>query len=212
MLTVLKRLRFLIALLAAIVAGVMGASAVMGATEPPAPVGPADLVPDGSGATIAATAADPDAGAARGATAAAPRWAVRVYRSESGLTCPDVNRVVGGDWGRVDGDGSFHPLALDASGECVALTAEHPYELVVRHLPANDERGARAIVFGVATASVTAITLTIDGAARDVPVDDGAFVAALAEEDASATTVQFALTGGAQETHALRSDPAIGQP
>jgi hypothetical protein len=119
----LRRLKFLVALVAAIVLGVGGASAVMATTDPATPAGPADLVPDDSGAVIAATAADPEAG--RG-DAAVPRWAVRVYRSESGLTCPDVNRTVGGDWGRVDGDGSFHPLALEASGECVPLSADHP--------------------------------------------------------------------------------------
>jgi hypothetical protein len=204
-----RRLKFLMALVAAIVIGVSGASAVMGATEPAQPTGPADLVPDGTGATIAATAADPD-GAARGATV--PRWAVRVYRSESGLTCPDVNRTVGGDWGRVDGDGSFHPLALEASGECVALSADHPYELVVRHLPANDDRGARAVVYGVAAAGVASITMTTDGAARDVPIEHGAFVAAIDEDEAGATSVAFTLTGGALETHALRSDPALGGP
>lgn len=207
----IRRLRFLVALVAATVIGVAGASAVMGATQPVEPSGPADLVPDGTGSTIATTAADPDAAAARGG-ATVPRWAVRVYRSESGLTCPDVNRTVGGDWGRVDGDGSFHPLALDASGECVALSAEHPYELVVRHLPANDERGARAVAFGVAASGVTSITLTTDGTAQDVPIDNGAFVAAIAEDDADATTVAFTLTGGAVETHALRSDPTLAQP
>jgi hypothetical protein len=201
-------MRFLMALVAAVVLGIGGASAVMGATEPTATAGPADLEPDGTGAAIAATGADPDAGSAKGATPA--RWAVRVYRSQSGLTCPEVNRTVGGDFGRVDGDGSFHPLPLDAAGECVALSASQPYELAVRHLPANDERGARAIVFGVATAAVTGITLTVDGTAQSLPVVGGAFVAALDEADAASTTVAFALADGTRQTHALHADPAIG--
>jgi hypothetical protein len=204
----LRRMKFLVAFVAAILLGVAFASAVMGTTTPDTPPGPAALEPDGSGATIAATASDPDAGQARSASPA--RWAVRVYRSETGATCPDVNRTVGGDFGRVDGDGSFHPLALDAAGSCVDLTAAHPYELVVRHLPANDERGARAIVFGVATSGVASITLTVDGAARDVAIDHGAFVAPLDEADIAATAATFTLADGTQETHALRADPAIG--
>lgn len=200
-----RRLRFLMALVAAVVIGVGGASAVMATVEPPPAEGPADLVPDGTGAVIATTGADPDA--ARGGTT--PLWAVRVYRSQTGLTCPDVNRVVDGAFGRVDGDGTFVPLPLDASGACAELTAAHPYSLLVRHFPANDERGARAVVFGSASADVSAITMTTDGTAQDVPVEGGAFVAALDEDDADMTTVAFTLPGGTQETHALQSDPSI---
>jgi hypothetical protein len=82
----------------------------------------------------------------------------------------------------------------------------------VRHLPADDERGARAVIYGVATTAVESITLTTDGTARDVPVDNGAFVAAIGEDDAGATSVAFTLTGGVQEAHALRSDPALERP
>lgn len=205
----LRRAKLLVALAAAVVLGVAGASTVMGAIEPAAPQGPAALEPDGSGAAIAVTASDPVA--SRGGTAT-PRWAVRVYRSQTGLTCPDANRTVGGDFGRVDGDGSFHPLALDASGECVALTAAQPYELVVRHFPADDERGARAVVFGVASDGVTSIAMTVDGTARAVPVDGGAYVAAIADDDAAGTSVTFTLADGRTETHALRSDPAVTGP
>jgi hypothetical protein len=200
----LRRMKFLMALVVAIVAGVAGASVVMGSTDPSVPPGPAALQPDGTGAVLAATASDPDGGAARGATPA--RWAVRVYRSETGATCPDVNRTVGGDFGRVDGDGSFHPLALDSAGACVDLTAQNPYELVLRHMPATGERGARAIVFGVATAGVASITLTVDGAVQDVPVANGAFVAPLTEDEVGEAAVTVTLADGTQETHALHAD------
>jgi hypothetical protein len=203
---VLRRLTFLVALLVAVVAGVAGASAVLGSTGTDTPPGPATLEPDGSGAAIAVTASDPVA--SRDGTAA-PRWAVRVYRSQTGLTCPDANRTVGGDYGRVDGDGSFHPLALDASGDCAQLTAAAPYELVVRHFGADGQRGARAVVFGVVTGAVTSIALDDDGATRDVPIAGGAYVAAIADEDADATRVTFTLAGGTVQTHALRSDPAV---
>jgi hypothetical protein len=185
----LRRMKFLMALVVAIVAGVAGASVVMGSTDPSVPPGPAALQPDGT---------------ARGATPA--RWAVRVYRSETGATCPDVNRTVGGEFGRVDGDGSFHPLALDSAGACVDLTAQNPYELVLRHMPATGERGARAIVFGVATAGVTSIALTVDGAVQDVPVANGAFVAPLTEDEVGEASVTVTLADGTQETHALHAD------
>jgi hypothetical protein len=205
----LRRVRFLAALAAAVVLGVAGASTVMGAVAPAPSPGPADLEPDGSGATVAATASDPVA--SRGG-AQAPRWAVRVYRSESGLTCPDANRTVGGAFGRVDGDGAFHALPLEASGECVALTAANPYELVVRHYPADDQRGARAVAFGVVTGAVSSIAMSADGTVSDVPIDGGAYVAAMADEDAATTTMTFTLTDGSRETHALRSDPAVSGP
>src|SRR6201999_1657172 len=104
------------------------------------------------------TAPDPDADAApapdgaRGSRPAAATatadsdWAVRVYRSEAGYTCPEAGREVDGDFGRVDGDGSFHPLALAASGQCVDLSKDQ-YSLDVDHYPADDQRGARAVVY-----------------------------------------------------------------
>jgi hypothetical protein len=206
----LRRVKFFVALLVAVVAGVAGASAVMGSTDPdPAGADAAALEPDGTGAAIVATAADPDA--ARGGTPA-PRWAVRVYRSQNGAACPDANRTVGGDFGRVDGDGSFHPLALGATGECAELSADHPYELVVRHFPADDRRAARAVVFGVVSTAVSAITLTVDGTAQSVPIANGAYLAAIADEDAATTSVTFALANGTRQVQALRSDPVVTEP
>jgi hypothetical protein len=204
----LRRAKFLVALLAAIVAGVAGASAVMGSTDPAPGTDAAALQPDGTGAAIATTAPDPDV--PRGG-AAPPRWAVRVYRSRTGAACPDANRTVGGDFGRVDGDGSFHPLALGATGDCAELSADHPYELVVRHFPADDQRGARAVVFGVVSSAVSAVALTVDGAERDVPIANGAYLAALADEDAAATSVTFTLANGTQQVQALRSDARVVQ-
>jgi hypothetical protein len=135
---------------------------------------------------------------------------VRVYRSQSGSQCPDANRTVGGDYGRVDGDGTFHPLALDASGDCADLTAADPYEVVVRHFAADAERGARAIVFGVAGSGVSSISMTIDGTTRDVPVTNGAYIAALTDDEAGETSMTFTLADGTRQTRALRSDPMVG--
>lgn len=207
----LRRVKFLMALIAAVVVGVAGASAVLGSTTPDPGADAAALEPDGTGAAIVTTAADPDAGAARGA-ATPPRWAVRVYRSQSGASCPEANRTVGGDFGRVDGDGSFVPLPLGATGECADLSADHPYELVVRHFPANDERGARAIVFGVVSSAVSSITMTVDGTAQSVPIANGAYLGAIADEDAAATSVTFTLANGTQQVQALRSDPIVTEP
>jgi hypothetical protein len=190
----MRALRFALALVAAVAVGIAGASAVVGSTGPDAGIGPEELQPDGTGAVIAATTVDPAAGQARG-TGSTPVWAVRVYRSESGLTCPDANRSEDGDFGRVDGDGSFVPLPLVASGSCSDLSTT-PYSLVVRHFPANDDRGARAVVFGVATDGVRSITLSVDGDEQALDLSNGAYVAALPEDDLAATSVDIALDDG----------------
>jgi hypothetical protein len=198
----MRALRFTLALAIAVIAGVAGASAVIGSPSTDPGDTAAAFRPDGSGAAIAATAADPAAGQSRGG-AATPAWAVRVYRSETGLTCPEPGRTEDGDFGRIDGDGSFHPLALAGGGECTDLTAA-PYGLATAHFAADDQRGARAIVFGVVGPDVTGVTVTVGDDARALDIANGAFIAGLTEDDAADGRVTFTLSGGRTEVHALR--------
>ncbi|WCB92523.1 hypothetical protein DSM104299_01219 [Baekduia alba] len=203
----MRALRFTIALVLAIVVGIAGASAVIGSPGPTSEMGPEAVQPDGTGAAIAATAADPAAAHARSA-AVAPSWAVRVYRSQAGYTCPDAGRSLDGDFGRVDGDGSFHPLALGASGNCIDLT-EDQYSIDVSHYPANEERGARAVVFGVVTPAVRSVAVTVDGTRTDLEIADGAFVTALDDADAGSTQVDVTLADGTTKTQALRPSTLV---
>jgi hypothetical protein len=199
----MRPLRLTLALLAAVLAGVAGASAVLGSPAAGPQPAPARLQPDGSGAALPATAADP-------AGAPEPRWAVRVYRSEDGLSCPEAGRTVGGDFGRVDREGAFHPTRLEAAGSC-ADPAAAPYTVVVNHYAADGRRGARAVVFGLASARVQAITVTPPGG-RAVPaaVTHGGYVLALPEDQAGGAQVAFALDDGTTKTITLQ--PAATLP
>jgi hypothetical protein len=195
----MRALRFTLALIVAVLAGVAGASAVVGTTGQDTAGGDAAVQPDGSGAAIAATTADP-AGGGR-------RWAVRVYRSEAGLTCSEPGRTVDGDFGRVDGDGTFHPNSLQAAGSCADLGQE-PYSLLVAHFPADRDRGARDIVYGAVTAAVKSVTVaTPDGAKHAVPLTNGSYVLALAAADGAGADVAVTLSDGTTAHRTLEHRP-----
>jgi hypothetical protein len=199
----MRALRFTLALGLAVAAGIAGASAVIGNTNATVETGPEASTPDGSGAAIAATAPDPGAGRARSATIGATTpWAVRVYRSQAGYTCPEPGRAQGGDFGRVDDDGSFHPLAVAGGGSCVDLTKDQ-YSLSVAHFPADDERGARAVVFGAVAPGVRSVAVTTDGARTMLDIANGAYVTALEDADAGGSQVAITLADGTTKTVTL---------
>jgi hypothetical protein len=190
-----RRLAFLIALVAAIAAGVATASAITAQMSPDAAVGPVDVRPDGSGARVPVTAADPDG---------RPSFAVRVYRSAGGLTCPEVGRMKDGAFGRVDAGGEFRAEGADPGGSCADLGAE-PVGFAINHYPSRDGTApARAVVFGVVTDEVVSIAVS----GRKVRIAGGAFLAVVRDDTLDGTTLDVTLADGTTKSYPLQASHA----
>jgi hypothetical protein len=197
----MRRLGLGLATLLAIAAGVASASALTSSSGDDTLNGPAAVQPDGRGASLPITVADPDGGTA---------WAVRVYRSQTGLTCPEAGRIKDGNFGQVDGDGAFRVLDIEAAGSCVDL-AKAPMSLAVNHYPATGELPARAVLFGVVTPKVTAITLTSATGSRALAVKGDAFIAVTREDALKGSSLGAVLGDGSTKSYSLRPSelPAI---
>jgi hypothetical protein len=193
-----RRLGVALALILAVIAGVASASAITGGQGTDTPQGPEAVQPDGSGASLPTTATDPDGRAA---------WAVRVYRSKAGLTCPEAGRTKDGSFGRVDGDGEFRPLSIEAAGTCVDLGKE-PMSLAVNHHPAQGKLPARAVLFGVTTNAVAGLTLTTTAGPRDVRIVRGAFITVLLEQALKDAVLEVTMADGSKKSYALAPNDA----
>lgn len=194
-----RRLGLVLALVIAVIAGVASASALTGGQGADTLQGPDAVQPDGSGASMPATTADPDGRAA---------YAVRVYRSRTGLTCPEAGRTKDGNFGQVDGDGDFHSLDIQAAGSCADLN-DAPMSLAVNHYPAQGKIPSRAVLFGVTTAKVTGLRLTLPaGISRPVRIDGSAFIAVVREEALEGATLDATLSDGSTKSYALRPSDA----
>jgi hypothetical protein len=189
-----RRLAFGLATVLAVVAGVASASALTDASGDDTVNGPELIQPDGRGASLPVTVADPDGGAA---------WAVRVYRSQAGLTCPEAGRIKDGNFGQVNSDGDFRPLDIQAAGSCADL-ATAPMSLAVNHYPANGTLPARAVIFGVATAKVTDVELKLPTGARAVKLTSNAFLAVVGDDALAGASLAATLADGSTKSYALR--------
>jgi hypothetical protein len=190
-----RRLVFTLALLAAVAAGVASASAITAQLGPDVAVSPADVKPDGSGTRVPVTAADPDGGR--------PAFALRVYRSEGGLTCPEVGRSQDGAYGQLDAGGEFKALPADAAGSCVDL-GKDPIGFAVNHYtPRNAKLPARAAIFGVTTSEVTAIALSVGDVSRPVKVNGGGFLTVVREDALAGATLDVTLRDGTTTSYPL---------
>ena len=189
-----RRLGLGLATLLAVAAGVASASALTSSGGNDTPLGPEAVQPDGSGASVPVTTADPDGGVA---------WAVRVYRSQAGLTCPETGRIKDGNFGQVYSDGDFHVLDLEAAGSCADL-AKAPMSLAINHYPATDELPARAVIFGVMTPKVTGIELAGATGARALTIKGDAFIAVTREDALEGTSLDATLSDGSTKSYALR--------
>ncbi len=197
-----RRLGLGLATLLAVAAGVASASALTDSSGNDTRNGPELVQPDGSGASLPVTAADPDGGVA---------WAVRVYRSQAGLTCPEAGRTKDGNFGQVYGDGDFHVLDIEAAGSCADLT-KAPMSLAVNHYPPNGKLPARAVIFGVITAKVTRLTLSTASGSRTVATKGDAFIVVTREDALQGTSLNATLGDGSTKSYALRPSefPATG--
>ncbi|MCW2993925.1 MAG: hypothetical protein JWQ18_1420 [Conexibacter sp.] len=196
-----RRLAFLLATALAVVAGVASASALSSGGSDTLN-GPEAIQPDGRGAAIPATIADPDGRAA---------WAVRVYRSQAGLTCPEAGRTKDGNFGQVDDDGDFRSLDIEAAGSCTDL-AKAPMSLAVNHYPTSGKLPARAVVFGVATPKISGLTLNLASGSRALAIRSGAFIAVAREDALQGASLVATLADGTSTSYALQplDAPATG--
>jgi hypothetical protein len=190
-----RRLGLGLAILLAVAAGVASASALTSSSGDDTPRGPELVQPDGSGARVPVTTPDPDGGVA---------WAVRVYRSQAGLTCPEAGRIKDGNFGQVYGDGEFHVLDIEAAGSCADL-AQAPMSLAVNHYPASGKLPARAVIFGVVTAKVTAVTLASAAGSRELTIKGDAFIAVTREDALQGTSLRATLGDGSTKSYALKA-------
>jgi hypothetical protein len=201
-----RRLGLGVAILLAVVAGVASASALTSSSGSDTLNGPELVQPDGSGASVPVSATDPDGGVA---------WAVRVYRSQAGLTCPEAGRTKDGNFGQVYSDDDFHVVDIEAAGSCADL-AKAPMSLAVNHYPPNGKLPARAVIFGVVTSKVTGITLTSAAGSRAVTIKGDAFIVVTREDALLGTSLDAVLSDGSTKSYALRpsefSATASGEP
>jgi hypothetical protein len=197
-----RRLGLGLATLLAVAAGVASASALTSGSGNDTLNGPELVQPDGSGASLPVTAADPDGGVA---------WAVRVYRSQAGLTCPEAGRTKDGNFGQVYGDGDFHVVDIEAAGSCADL-AKAPMSLAVNHYPPNGKLPARAVIFGVVTPKVTGLTLSSAAGSRAVAIKGDAFIVVTREDALQGTSLAATLADGSTKSYSLRPSefPATG--
>jgi hypothetical protein len=189
-----RRLGLGLATLLAVAAGVASASALSSSSGSDTLNGPEAVQPDGSGASVPVTTADPDGGVA---------WAVRVYRSQAGLTCPEAGRTKNGNFGQVYDDGDFHVLDIAAAGSCADL-AKAPMSLAVNHYPPSGKLPARAVIFGVVTPKVTGITLSDTAGSQAVAIKDDAFIVVTRDDALQGASLKATLGDGSTKSYALR--------
>jgi hypothetical protein len=193
-----RRLGLGLATALAVVAGVASASALTASSGNDTVGGPDAVQPDGGAAIIPATVADPDGRAP---------YAVRVYRSKAGLTCPEAGRTKDGNFGQVDGDGNFHALDVEAAGSCADLS-KAPMSLAINHYPAVGKLPARAVLFGVTTEKVSALRLDLATGSRTVRIDGNAFIAVVLDESLQGATLAATLADGTTKSYALSPNTA----
>lgn len=193
-----RRLIFLLALVAAVVAGVASASAITAQVDPDTAVSPANIQPDGTGARVPVTATDPDG---------RPAFAIRVYRSKSGLICPEAGRTAGGRFGRLDAEGEVEATDVMATGVCQDLSKE-PAGYVVNHYAARGKLPARAVVFGVTTDAVTGVTLTTGGVQRPVRFAGNTYITVVREDALAGASVDVTLNDGTTKSYSLEPSTA----
>jgi hypothetical protein len=124
-----------------------------------------DVTPAGA-AVIGATAPDPDGG---------PDFAVRVYRSEAGQTCPEAGRTSEGRFGTVWPGEGFVELELASAGACADLD-EQPVGFAVSDHPAVDDVDAHAVLFGSVADGVTAVSVVNGGRSESLEIVSGTFI------------------------------------
>lgn len=116
-------------------------------------------------------AADPGAG---------PDWAIRVSRSETGLTCSVVGQVIGEQFGLIGLDGRFRSYAPALVDGCGSEQGNATTLLGARVFDARERDEIRTVVNGVAGDELEEVVVTAGGQRFRPPIGDGGtFVLAL---------------------------------
>lgn len=188
------RLPLAVAILLAGAAGVASASAFrIGAyqppTEDPAEPGGAPL------GQLGESVPDPRGG---------PRWAVRITPTPLGRRCVTVGRTDGAAFGPVNAAGVILDTGPSFSGSC-AQPGDEPVQVAVARYPGTAASSARTVLFGVAEAEVTSITVTHAGATTPVVPDGyGTFLLVRdGEPDDELWAVTVTLTDGTEDSYLL---------
>jgi hypothetical protein len=196
----MRRLRTVVLVISAMAFAVVGGVAVASALlpTPPSLVGQEASEPAGTDFVVGPVVADPSNG---------PDWTVRTYPSKTDWTCAETGRTDGKAFGRAAPDGEIVALELPELGSCADLKEDNS-AIWVNHYPANDDRGARAVIFGAVSADVARVALTLGGSPSELPVVRGAFIDVLAKSalgDGGVLTVT--LTDGSTHDTKLRPPP-----
>ena len=183
----MRRLRTIVLVISAMAFAVVGGVAVASALlpTPPSLVGQEASEPAGTTFVLGPVVADPDGGR---------DWTVRTYPSKTDWTCAEVGRTDGQAFGRADAGDEIIPLELPELGSCADINEEH-VGIWVNHYPADDDRSARAVIFGATSTKVARVALTLGGSTNDLPVTRGAFIDVLAKTalgDGAVLTVTLA--------------------
>jgi hypothetical protein len=152
----------------------------------------ADVRPSGT-AVIGATAPDPNGG---------PDFAVRVYASETGLTCPESGRVKDGVYGQQYPEG-WQDLPISSGGSCADLDGQ-PVGFAVANHTAQGDIAAYALVFGSVSEDVRSVSLTLNGQSQELPLSSGTFIApTTADTIAEGATLSVTLADGSVKPYTV---------
>lgn len=139
--------------------------------------------------------------------AGGPPWALRLTRSQTGLTCTTVGQVSDGMFGIVGEDQVFRQIptaVVDSCGRGLLLGS--------RIVAARTIRATRSVVFGVAGGTIrSAVLVTAAGGRRLLPLGErGTFVAALRgyPED-TAAEVEITASDGRVTRQSLGARPGL---
>jgi hypothetical protein len=191
--TGIRKLAILLGFVVAIVAGVAAATAIVPTQGDDTLNGPSALQPDGNGAAVAATAPDPGG---------LQRLAVRVYRSKTGLTCPEAARTDGSNFGQVDATGKFRASDIQAAGSCIDL-AKAPMSVITNNYSAVGDHPAYSVVFGVVSAKVRDVSLRISNETKNLAITNGAYLTPVTPDELSDAAIVATLQDGSTTTYAL---------
>jgi hypothetical protein len=177
--------------------------------SPIAPFKPTDTTPEqrvAPGTSRVLDLRSPDPGGA------APPWALRLARSQTGLLCGTVGQVDGDEFGIVGLDGRFRALPEPNADACGEPDADGLALLGTRVFDSDNDAEVRTVVNGAGGPKLERATIAVRGGAPE-PLElgpEGGFLRAYTgfpEDLQPVVTLHFA--GGRTRRHALATSPFV---
>jgi hypothetical protein len=138
-------------------------------------------------------------------------WGIRTARSQTGLVCSSVGRVVGGRIGVIGFDGRFRDLPVGVLDSCGQEHADAAALMGARVFDAKRRADVRTVLYGVAGANLRSATALTPGARRSLRIGPGgAFLTVLAgypEDSALRVILRFA--DGKRQVKDIGRDPFV---